>query len=143
VKSQKHWLLPNRVLYWKLTGDVSINNFRDILLEINGILQNSGEKIHVILDACTAHSLSGDDKDMQKIVRRVANHARMGILMVATHSFTLKQHFNRVTVAFGTHLRYTTNYKNAWQSLRNIDNSLPYGAPEKPTTHKRRQQHHA
>lgn len=139
METQTAWLVPNRVLYWKLSGDVTMQTFYDMMQALNSHLHDSGEKIHAIINARSANSLKGEHSNIRSLVRQVANHGSMGVLMVITHDFALQHQFNRVTVDFGTHLRYSNTFKSAWTSLRNIDTTLPYVAPDKPVSGKRKQ----
>lgn len=127
------WLLNGRVLYWKLSGNVSIEQFSDGLTEINSILQGANQKIHVVVNASGAQCLNGNTRQLHQLSRTVANHSSMGCFFVIAHNFLFKCQLNRFTVDFGTHLRYSNSFRNAWHSLQNIDSSLPYVAPEKPS----------
>lgn len=127
------WLLNGRVLYWKLSGNVSIEQFRSGLTEINRILQETNQKIHVVVNASQAQCLNGNTGQIHQISRTVANHGSMGCFFVIAHNFLFRCQLNRFTVDFGTHLRYSSSFGNAWRSLQTIDSSLPYSTPEKPS----------
>lgn len=126
------WLIKNRVLYWKLSGNVTMAEFRKGLVEINTFLQTNNGKLHVILNARTAHSLQGNEKVVRQIVNYTARNSHMGCMFVITSNFVMKHHLNRVTADFGTQLRYSDSFRNAWNSLHHIDRALPYVAPKKP-----------
>lgn len=126
------WLHNGRVLYWKLSGNVTQEQFISGLKSINKILHETNQKIHVIVDANRANSLEGHTGQLRQLARVIANHSSMGCLFVITHNFLFKCQLNRVTAAFGTHLRYSDSFRNSWHSLQNIDGSLPYVAPDKP-----------
>lgn len=126
------WLLDGRVLYWKLYGNVTQEQFKSGLNSINAILHEANQKIHVIVDANRANCLDGHTGQSRQLARTIANHGSMGCFLVITHNFLFKCQLNRVTVAFGTHLRYSDSFRNCWHSLQNIDGSLPYVAPKKP-----------
>ena len=53
------WLLDGRVLYWKLSGNVTQEQFKSGLNSINAILHEANQKIHVIVDANRANCLDG------------------------------------------------------------------------------------
>lgn len=132
MKSNMQWLVKNRVLYWKLSGKVTMDEFRKGLVEINTFLQLNNERLHVIVNARTARSLEGDNTVVRQIVSYTARNPQMGCMFVITSSFVMKHHLNRVTADFGTQLRYTDTFRHAWSSLHNIDRALPYVAPQKP-----------
>ena len=132
MNKDMQWLVPDRVIYWKLSGNITMDDFREGLVDISQILQSASAKIHVVFNARDARSLQGESKTVRNIARFVARDTQMGCFFVITNSFVLKHHLNRVTVDFGTQLRYSDNFRNAWNSLHNIDSSLPYAVPEKP-----------
>jgi|GEM_PF-4229984 len=138
MNTSMQWLVPDKVLYWKMSGTVHIDDFRTGLLELDAILEEANYKVHVIVNARNARSLEGEATYIRQITRRVARHIRMGCFFVMSYDLAFKYRLNRVTVDFGTHLRYSNNFRNTWYSLHNIDNSLPYVAPELPQVTKTR-----
>lgn len=132
MNASMQWLVPDKVLYWKMSGTVHVDNFRAGLLELDTILEEANHKIHVIVNARNARSIEGNAGYIKQLTRRVARHVRMGCFFVISYDLAFKYRLNRVTVDFGTHLRYSNNFRNTWYSLHNIDSSLPYIAPELP-----------
>lgn len=132
MNKNMQWLVPDRVIYWKLSGNVTMEDFREGLVDISQILQGANTKIHVMMHAREARSLEGDSRAVRNITRFIARDTQMGCFFVITSSFVVKHHMNRVTVDFGTQLRYSDTFRNAWNSLHNIDRNLPYAVPEKP-----------
>ncbi|MEO1287929.1 MAG: hypothetical protein AAFV93_09175 [Chloroflexota bacterium] len=133
-----NWLIPNRVLYWKLPNGSTTNDFHAGLMELQVILEQTEQQIHMVVDARMAQSLVGNTTLASRLGVKVAKNPQMGCCFVISHNFMFKHQLNRVTTAFGTHLRYSDSFRNAWQSLHNVDGSLPYVAPNIPVFNQRR-----
>lgn len=132
MNNNMQWLVQDKVLYWNLSSQTTMNDFREGLVNINQTLQGANNKVHLVINARSVRNLQGDNKAVRNIVRYMARNAQLGCLFVVTSSFVFKHHLNRVTTDFGTQLRYSDTFRNAWSTLRRTDSSLPYVAPENP-----------
>lgn len=137
------WLVPDRVLYWKFTNGSTTTEFQSGLEEVITILEKAEKQVHIIIDARMAQSLVGSTLMASLTARKVARHPQMGCCLVISHNFMFKHQLNRVTVAFGTHLRYSDSFRYAWQSLHHMDRSLPYVAPNLPVIKPQRMRQYA
>lgn len=126
------WLIPDRVLYWRLSAGCTVAEFQVGLEEIHTVLPNASAKVHVVIDARASQSLDGNPRSARKIAQQLARNTQMGCCMVISHNFYFKHQLNHVTIDFGTDLRYSESYNYAWKSLHHIDTSLPYVAPKPP-----------
>ncbi|MGB7340006.1 MAG: hypothetical protein WBC91_14015 [Phototrophicaceae bacterium] len=128
------WLVPDRVLYWQLASSCTVAEFQVGLEEVQDVLKAVSSKVHLIIDARSAQSLDGNTTSARKIAQSLARNTQMGCCMVISHNFFFKHQLNRVTIDFGTDLRYSDSYRHAWKSLHNLDTGLPYVAPTLPTS---------
>lgn len=127
------WLIPNRVLYWKLPSAATMDDFHAGMSAIASLLDDLPEMIHIVLNARAIRKLIGIiNPSLYPLVRQVAGHHRIGSVYVMTTSMMVKHHINRVTAPFGTQLCYSTSFRNTWQSLHERDTRLPTVAPKRP-----------
>jgi hypothetical protein len=131
MESGLYWLLSNRIIYWKLSGIVSMSELNTHLEQLIDTLEIlSTGVIHIILDARGVKKFKPDRTDVRPTMRRLARHRALGKFQCVASNITIRQQVNRLTVDFGTGMLNSTTIQEAIQSLKYADATLPVILPE-------------
>jgi hypothetical protein len=134
MKSQLFWLVPDHVLYWKLSGDVPA----DELCEMSNFIaecigQTKTQKIHVVLDGGGIQQLDHLSPDARNAFQSLAKNTRIGKIIAVTRNLKVQLQFNALNRAFGLNWRNVANFAEATHQLKTADTSLR-SIPSQPPT---------
>jgi hypothetical protein len=134
MKSQLFWLVPDHVLYWKLSGQIPADELcamSRFIMEHAG--QSKYQKIHLILDSAGIQQLDHLSTDAREAFHTLAKNTRIGKVMAITRNLKVQLQFNTLNRAFGLNWRNVANFAEATRHLKSADGSLR-SIPNQPPT---------
>ncbi|MDQ7026427.1 MAG: hypothetical protein Q9P01_19875 [Anaerolineae bacterium] len=132
MKSQLFWLVPDHVLYWKLSGSIPAEELCAMSRFISKqASQSNNQKIHIILDAGGIHQLDHPSHDAREAFNKLAKNTRIGKVMAVTRNLKVELQFNALNRSFGLRWRNVNGFAEATRLLKYSDTSLR-STPQQP-----------
>lgn len=134
MKSQLFWLMPNHVLYWKLSGNIPAEELCAMTRFIGEQLaQAKGSKVHIILDGNGIQQLDHLSTDARTAFQTLAKSTRIDKVIAVISNLKTQIQFSGLSRPFGLNWRNTTTFADAINQLKNLDNTLR-SIPTQPPT---------
>jgi hypothetical protein len=130
MEADLYWLLTGRIIYWKLSGFVSMSALKRDLEQLIDSFDTTGGIIHILLDAREITKFKPDGTDVRPSLKQLAKHRTFGKLQTVTTNVKIQQKINRLTIDFGTRMLNSTSIDQAMQALKQADATLPVTLPE-------------
>ena len=125
MKSQLFWLMPNHVLYWKLSGDIPSDELCAMARFIaEQAAQTKNSKIHIILDGNGIQQIDHMSVDARTAFQTLAKNSRIGNVVAVMGNLKTQIQFNSLSRPFGLNWRNTTSFADAVYHLKNADGAL-------------------
>lgn len=120
--SQIYWLVPNHILFWKLSGEIpgseieEMSNF--IAEQIN---PGTKEKIHIVIDAVGVRDIDYKSQIAQEAFQSLAKKPWMGNVITIIHNYQVQINLNVLSRAFGLKWHNVSTLDEANHALKRID----------------------
>jgi hypothetical protein len=132
MKSQLFWLVPDHVLYWKLSGSIPAEELCAMSRFISQqASQSNNQKIHIVLDASGIQHLDHLSQDACEAFNKLAKNTRIGKVMTVTRNLKVQLQFNALNRSFGLRWRNVNGFADATRSLKRSDRSIR-STPQQP-----------
>jgi hypothetical protein len=134
MKSQLFWLMPNHVLYWKLSGTIPADELCAMARFIGDqAAQAKGSKIHIILDGNGIYQLDHQRSAVQTAFETLAQNARIGKVLAIIGNLKTQLQLSAISRPFGLNWRNATSFATAIQHLKTHDSALRTMPIQPPT----------
>jgi hypothetical protein len=123
--SQIYWLVPNHILYWKMSGHISGVEISTMATFIaNKVDMSTSQKVHLIINCTGVQQLDSANQQAREALRLLANKAQMGKVVAVVSNYQMQARLNALSGAFGSKWDNVVSMAAAIQSLKKSDNLL-------------------
>jgi len=131
MESGLYWLLPDRIVYWKLCGIITMDALNTNLKDLFETFEHADNSvIHLILDAREITKFKADGTDVRPNLKLLAKHRTLGKFQTVATNMKIQHKINILTIDFGTRMLNSTSVYEAMQALKHADATLPVQLPE-------------
>src|SRR5689334_13340377 len=102
MNSQLYWLVPDHVLYWKLSGEIPATEIEDMTQVIPQQVDKAVKhKVHLVIDAVSVRSLQHNSHIAKDAFAWLAKNQWLGKVVVVIHNYQIQLNLNQLNVPFG------------------------------------------
>jgi hypothetical protein len=125
MTSQIFWLIPHRVVYWKLSGEVSgieIYDSSDLIAQ--HVDKLAKQKLHIVIDAVSIRKLEHKSAEARIGFETLARNQGIGQVVTLIHNYQIQINLNVLSRAFGLNWHNVSSIDDAIRILKTSDSSL-------------------
>jgi hypothetical protein len=123
--SQIYWLVPNYILYWKMSGRISGVEISTMATFIaNKVDMSASRKVHLIINCTGVQQLDSANQQARAALRLLATQRGMGKVVAVVSNYQIQGQLNALSGAFGSKWGNVLSMTAAIQSLKKSDNLL-------------------
>jgi hypothetical protein len=125
MTSQIFWLVPNRILYWKLSGEIPGSEIEE-MSELIGqnIDKLAKQKVHIVIDAIAIRKLEHNSQAAREAFVALAKNQGLGKVVTIIHNYQIQINLNVLSRAFGLNWHNVSSIDDAIRILKGADSSL-------------------
>jgi hypothetical protein len=126
MASQIFWLIPHRVVYWKLSGEVSGSEIYDSSELIAQLVDKlAKQKMHIVIDAINIRKLEHNNSPEARMAfEALARSQGIGQVVTVIHNYQIQINLNVLSRAFGLKWHNVSSIDDAIRILKTSDSSL-------------------
>lgn len=123
--SQLYWLVPNHVLYWRLSGQIPGSEIVEMSQFIAQQVKDvTNHKVHILIDTAGVSSLDYTDSAAREAFVVLAKKEWMGKIVTIIRDYQIQVHINALSPAFGLNWHNVNSMDDAIRALKKNDNML-------------------
>lgn len=136
--SQLFWLVPNHVLYWKMSGQIPASEIIEMSLFIaQQVDDNNAQKVHILIDTAGIQRLDYTNEEARNAFKSLAKKNWLGKVVVIIRDYQIQVHLNALSSAFGLNWYNVNSMDDAVRALKKNDHllqSIPQPLKTSPIT---------
>lgn len=123
--SQLYWLVPNHVLYWKLSGQIPGSEIVEMSQFIpKQVNDSNNNKVHILIDTIGVSSIDYNNQAARDAFSVLAKKEWMGKIVTIIRDYQIQVHINALSSAFGLNWYNVNSMDDAIRALKKNDNML-------------------
>jgi hypothetical protein len=123
--SQIYWLIPNSILYWKMSGRISGSEIYKMATFIESLVEKSAsQKVHLVMNCSGVQQIDYANQKAREALRSLAEKTGVGKVVAIVSNYQIQAHLNALSGTFGSQWDNVTSMSAAIQALKKSDSLL-------------------
>jgi hypothetical protein len=125
MNSQLYWLVPDHILYWKLSGEIPAIEIEDMTQFIaQQVDKGVKHKVHLVIDAVSVRTVEHSGHISRDAFAWLAKNQWLGKVVVVIYNYQIQLQLNGLSAPFGLNWHNVSSMDDAVRVLKNSDTNL-------------------